>query len=327
MAVVLSGADVRRFLTTAQCQDAMREVLSANARGELVNPLRTAMRPPGESTLLGLMPCFRTGAAPMYGVKATVVAPDNPVLGLDSHQGVVVLFDGRTGQTVAVCDASAITQLRTAAVTAVATDVLARAEATALAVIGSGVQARQHVEALAAVRPIARVDAFSPNSERLREFVSWVRETTGIPATAHASARAAVEAADIVVTATTAKQPVVCLRWVPEGAHVNAIGASVPPYRELDGCALAEARFVVDSRESARNEALDLITPLAEGLLPRGYEPVELGEILVRAAPGRAADTQRTVFKSSGMALQDLAAAARAVELATAEGHGTTVQL
>jgi ornithine cyclodeaminase/alanine dehydrogenase-like protein (mu-crystallin family) len=299
--LVLSDADVRRVLTMAACIEAMEEVLRALARGELLQPLRPVFRAPDADTLLGLMPAYRGGAAPVWSLKEIVIAPGNPARGLDSHQGGVLLHDGETGELRALLNASAVTEIRTAAVSAVATRALARRDARVVAILGGGVQARSHAEAIRAVLPGA-------------ELRTWTRGDGGTP-------EEALRGADVVCTCTSAREPILQRGWLADGAHVNAVGSSVPTARELDEATMAEATLVVDRRESALNEAGDLLIP---GF---GEERIaaELGEVLAGDHPGRTRDDELTVFKSLGLGVEDLATAELVVRLAREQGVGVEV--
>jgi len=326
MALILSEAEVTEHLPFDACIEAMAAVLAARARGETQMPLRSVLRGEGSSGMLGLMPAYRGGEHPAYSLKAVCIFPSNPRLGLDAHQGVVVLFDGATGRPRAVLGGSAVTSIRTAAVTALATRLLAREDARTLAVLGSGVQAQAHLRALAHVRAFERVRVFSPNQAHARALVE--RHGSGLPVEAAPSAAAALEGADVVVTATNSAEPVLEHGWLAAGAHVNAIGASVPSSRELDVATLAAAELFVDSRESVVNEAGDWKLAVTEGAIA-GPEHIrgEIGEVLVGACPGRSGPQALTVFRSLGIAVEDLAAAELATARARAAGAGVEVEL
>jgi ornithine cyclodeaminase len=252
--------------------------------------------------------------------------PGNPARGLDAHQGVVTLFDGDTGRPTAILDASAITAIRTAAVTALATRVLARPGARELAIIGAGVQAAAHLEALRAVRDFAAVRIYAPTAEHVRDVI--VGADLDVPIAAAASAEEAVRGADVVVTATSSREPVLRREWLADGAHVNAVGASTPNARELDVETVADAALFADSRESLRNEAGEYLLAVEQGAIP-GEEHVraELGEVLAGLRPGRAGDHELTLFRSLGLAVEDLAAAVVTVAAARRLGRGIEVEL
>ena len=219
---VLSEHDVQRLLPMAECIDAMAEVLAALARDELHNPLRSVVLPPGAEAFMGLMPAYRSSPDALYSLKAVCISPGNPARGLDSHQGFVALFDGVTGEPRAFVNASAITAIRTAAVSGVATRLLARPESRTLAILGAGVQARSHLDAMRAVLPFERVRVWSRTPERAAEL-------DGVEVAA--TVEEALAGADVVVTATTSREPVVRREWLADGTHVNAVGSSIKSTR------------------------------------------------------------------------------------------------
>jgi ornithine cyclodeaminase/alanine dehydrogenase-like protein (mu-crystallin family) len=317
--LVLSHADVRRLLPMDECIELMSNVLADLARGRVWQPLRFVIRPPEQTSLMGLMPAHRSAPQSAYALKAICVFPENPARGLDAHQGGVLLFDGETGELRALLDGSAVTAVRTAAVSAVATRALAREDAKELAILGAGVQARSHLEALPHVRALERVRIWS----RTPEHAQAIAANANTPFTVEAvgSAEAALRDADLVVTATSSREPVVEKRWLASGAHVNAVGSSIPTTRELDSETMASAALFCDARDSLMNEAGDY---LLAGLGPEQIR-AELGEVLVGAAEGRQAADELTVFKSLGLAAEDLAAAEHVYEAARAEGVGSAV--
>ena len=329
-ALILGEEEVTAHLPMGECIEAMEAVLAARARGEAEMPLRSVLRGSGSAGMLGLMPAYRGGGQPAYSLKAVCIFPANPALGLDAHQGVVVLFDGATGRPTAVLNGSAVTSIRTAAVTALATRVLAREDARSLAILGSGVQAAAHLRSLLLVRPFAQVRVYSPNATRAGAFVERARAEHGDATRIEtaASAREALAGADVVVTATNSATPVLERAWLAAGAHVNAIGASLVSARELDVATVAAAELFADSRESLANEAGEFRLALAEGAIA-GSEHVlaELGEVVIGARPGRSGPSALTVFRSLGIGVEDLAAAELAVARARAAGAGTEVEL
>ena len=318
--LVLNYDEVSRLLPMHECIEVMQEALAALARGEMEMPLRYVFRPPSADGLMGLMPSYRGGERPAFALKAINVVPDNPRLrGLDAHQGGVLLSDGESGEPLAFLNASAITEIRTAAVSAVATRALARDDSRELAILGAGVQARSHLEAMRAVREFERVRIYSPTAEHARSLA----EDGG--AEAVASAEEAVRGADVIVTATAATEPVVSRGWVADGAHINAVGACLPHVRELDTRTVADAAFFTDRRESAENEAGDFVLAQAEGAIGPDHIRAELGEVVAGMAPGRSSDAEITIFESLGLAIEDLAAADHVVRRARAEGVGVDV--
>jgi len=328
--LVLSHRDVVAALPPAACAESMAAVLAARARGETHMPLRSIMAPSGAAGIMGLMPGWRAARqdrAAVFALKAICVIPGNPGRGLDAHQGIVTLFDGETGVPTAILDASAVTAVRTAAVSAVATDVLARTQARTLAILGAGVQGRAHLQALAAVRDFTRVRVYAPTRAHAQALADDARPAGG-EVRAVATAEEAVRGADVVVAATNSPEPVLARAWLAPGAHVNAVGASTPRAREIDTATVAASALFCDSRESLRNEAGEFQLAVREGAIA-GEEHVraELGEVLAGSAPGRRDDGELTLFRSLGIAVEDLAAAETAVAAARAQGLGTEVEL
>jgi ornithine cyclodeaminase len=248
------------------------------------------------------MPAHRGGDGSVWSLKEIVIAPGNPARGLDAHQGAVLLHDGETGELRAILNASPITEIRTAAVSAVATRALARAGARIVAILGAGVQARSHDEAMRSVLPGA-------------EIRTWSRGDGGTP-------EAVLREADVVCTCTSAREPVLRREWLAAGTHVNAVGSSLPTTREVDAETMAAASLFVDRRESTVNEAGDL---LLAGL-GEDHIRAELGDVLIGAHPGRADEEELTVFKSLGLAVEDLAAAELVVRKAREQGAGVEVE-
>jgi alanine dehydrogenase len=311
----IPAEEVGRLLSMGACIEAVEEAFRSLARGEADQPLRTPVRAPGGGTEGGsgtgntllVMPGY-LGSPQVLGAKLLTLFPGNHGQGFPSHQGVIVTFDPETGAPQAVVDAGPVTAIRTAAASAVATRLLARSDADELAVLGSGVQARTHVEAMRAVRPIRRIRAWSPNRERLRAFVDEMAALHGISAEASPSPRACVEGAAVVCTVTSSPEPVLAGEWLTPGTHVNAVGAHTPHTRELDTLAVTRSRFYVDLRSSALAEAGDFLIPRDEGAVGDDHIVGEIGEVLEGRAPGRTDGDQVTVFKSLGLAVQDLAA-------------------
>jgi ornithine cyclodeaminase/alanine dehydrogenase-like protein (mu-crystallin family) len=327
--LVLSGPEVHGLLPWGASADAMRDALTARARGEVYQPLRTMIRPDGAAGLMALMPCYQAagpGRGGGYGLKAVCVTPGNPARGLDTHQGVVLLSSPETGEPLAVMNASAITEIRTAAVSAVATVLLARADATNLAIIGTGIQARSHLLALSAARPLAQIRVAGRDPDSGLRFAEEMAGHTAVPVLACESAAGAVDGAGIVVTATSAPEPVLRREWLAPGTHVNAVGACFPQTRELDTATVAAAALFADSRESVLAESGDFRLAQAEGAVGPEHIRAEIGEVLAGTAPGRAADDEITVFESLGLAVEDLAAAALAYRMATELGAGSWVE-
>jgi len=316
--LILNEHEVEQLLTMRECIGVMEEALASLARGEVHNPLRQAIRAPGAHGLLGLMPAFRGGDAPRYGLKEVCVFPGNPARGLDTHLGAVLLHDGETGELMAVMNASAITAIRTAAVSAVATRLLARENAHTLAIIGAGVQGRTHLEAIPLVRNIDDVRIVSRTRAKAEALVKeGVRVVDSI--------EEAVRGADIIVTATSSREAVIKRDWIDDGVHINAVGSSIAVARELDSDTMAAGSLFVDRRESTVNESGDYLAAVREGAIGNDHIRAELGEILLGRAAGRTSPAEITIFKSLGLAVEYLASAQFLYEKASREGAGTWV--
>jgi ornithine cyclodeaminase len=309
------------------CIELMADALSSLARGEVFQPLRTIIRPPEALGLLGLMPAYRTGEHGAFGMKAICVFPGNPAIGKDAHQGAVLLFSRETGELIALMNASEITAIRTAAVSAVATRVLARENAHQLGIIGAGVQARTHLLALDAVRSIKHARVACRNIEHARKLVREMQPGFSFPIEAVESNEEAVRGADLIVTATSSQEPVINKNWISPGAHINAIGTHSPHSREVDSATMAAARIFVDRRESAMNESGDYLLAAKEGLINAENIIAEIGELLTGSKSGRTSANEITLFKSLGLAIEDVACAEYLYEKAMSEDFGTWVNL
>jgi ornithine cyclodeaminase len=317
--LVLSEHDVRELLDMPSCIEAMTEVLTSLARGDLYQPLRSVARPPGADNLLGLMPGYRGGPQPSFGLKEIVIAPGNPARGLDTHMGGVLLHDGETGELLAILNASPVTEIRTAAVSAAATRALARPDAKRVAILGAGAQARGHVHAMRAVLDDPEIRIWSRRLEAAEELAGEVGATVA------PSVDAALFGVEVVCTTTAAAEPVVEKRWLAPGAHVNAVGSCFPTTRELDTETVAHASFFTDRRESCLNEAGDYLLAAAEGAVGPEHIKAELGEVLAGMHAGREHEDELTVFESLGIAVEDLASAELVVRRARERGAGSEV--
>jgi ornithine cyclodeaminase len=264
---------------------------------------------------------------PAVGTKLVTVFASNRAIGMPSHLATIVLLDPETGALLAIVDGRYITEARTAAVSAVSADILAVPGASVLALIGSGVQARSHLEALGCVRTLSDVRVWSPNAERRAAFADEMQPHTAARLTATTSAREAVRGAQIIVLATASPTPVVVSDWVDDGAHICAVGACRPNHREMDAALVARARTFVDSRSGALAEAGDLVLAMAEKAITAGHIAGELGELVCGAVAGRQHAGQVTLFKSLGMAVEDVAAAHLAWQRATSRGLGNELAI
>ena len=324
--LVLNHSEVEALLPIRECIPVMEDALAGLARGEAHQPLRMIVQPPGAQGDMALMPSYRGGDRAAYGLKAVCFFAGNPALGLDSHQGGVMLFSAETGELLALMNASAITAIRTAAVSGVATKLLARGDASELAIIGSGVQARAHLEAMSCVRLVKRARVASLTIDHARRFAEEIGSRYAFTIEPVESVEAAVRGADLIVTATTAEQPIVKREWISAGAHLNVVGSSIPTTREVDTATMAAASLFVDRRESTLNEGGDYLFAMREGAIGPDHIRAEIGELLIDKHPGRTSPEEITVFKSLGLAIEDLASAAHLYRKAKETQAGAWVE-
>ena len=306
--LIINDELVRKLLPMDTCIDAMEQAIVTLARDNAVQPLRSLLWQPDHAGLLGMMPGW-LGEPQALGIKVVTIFPGNHGTELDAHQGVVLLFDTTDGRLLAVIDATEITGIRTAAVSAVATRHLAAPDACVLAILGSGTQAQTHLEAMLCVREITRVRVWSRRPESAERFVAAASRRWDCEIETAPTARDAVRDAGIICTTTSASEPVLEGAWIAPGSHVNAVGACLPTTRELDTEAVRQSRLFVDRRESALNEAGDFLIPRAEGAIDDEHIVGELGDVVTGRVPGRVSPGDRTLFKSLGLAVEDLAAA------------------
>jgi len=324
MTLVIDHATVRRLFPMDQAIEAMATAFRALAEGKAILPLRSIVWTPDRTGGLGVMPGF---VSDRLGLKAVTIFPGNHGTELDSHQGVVLLFEATRGRLLAILDATEVTAIRTAAVSALATRLLARADAGDLAIFGSGTQARTHLSAMFAVRPIRRVRVWSRNPENARGFAVRESRRYRVPVEAAPSVEDAARGADLLCTVTSAREPFLRAEWLSPGAHVNAVGSSVASARELEGKAVARGRFFGDRRESIVNESGDFLSARREGAVEDDHFAGELADVLAGTIPGRRSDDEITIFKSLGLAIEDVAAADHVYERAVREGAGLRVDL
>jgi ornithine cyclodeaminase len=294
-----------------------------------VQPVRTSLRIQPVGGFYGVMPAHVPGAAGdpgAFGLKSVAFFPSNDELGLPTHMAQILLLDPANGALVAILDGRLITEMRTAAVSAVSVDLLARKGPTALAILGSGVQARSHLEAIACVRELSHVRVWSRRHEHALEFVHVMHERVACPVSAVPTVAEAVKGAGVVVTATSAVDPVLPGALLEPGMHLAVVGSSSARMRELDAAAVKRCRVWVDSREAAPVEAGDIVIAMKEGAIGPEHVLGELGD-LVNGAPGRGGDREITMFKSLGLAVEDIASARAALERARALGIGRAVSL
>ncbi|WP_457033525.1 ornithine cyclodeaminase family protein [Kitasatospora sp. P5_F3] len=318
---------IEELLPMERAISAMRTALGLHAQGLATQPVRTVLRPERAAAAMAAMPCHLAGEEGGFAVKTVLHVPGNTARGRPAVTGVLLLFAPDSGECVGLLDAAAVTAIRTAAVSAVATDLLARPDAGDLAVLGSGTQARSHLRAMAEVRKLRSVRVWSRNRENAESFRRWATDRLGQPVEVTDRVAAALDGADLVCTTTSAREPLVGPSPVAPGTHLNAVGSSFPDHRELAGAVVRDAAVFVDSREAAWAEAGDLRLALDEGLIGPDHVRAELGEVLLGHRPGRTDPRERTLFKSVGTAVQDLVAGFTALRAAAESGRGTELVL
>lgn len=316
MALWLTEQDVRAVLSPSALIDTMEAALADFSSGNVVQPVRTAIEITDRS-FFATMPALYP-AEGILGAKLVTVVPANASRGLHTHLAVIALFDPNTGELRAMLDGRYITEVRTAAASAVSARYLARPGVSSLAILGTGVQAASHYEALLHVCEFRDIRVWSPTVAHLDRFVASRPGTR-----AAATAAQAVEGADVVVVATSSVTPAIASDWVSDGAHVIAIGACRPSQREIDPALVARSALFVDSRAAALQESGDIVLSISEGRLTPEHIRAEIGEVVTGARPGRVSDHEITLFKSLGLAIEDVAAAGIAWRRAFARGLGT----
>lgn len=323
---LLSEAHVAALLPLADLIDTMEAALAQFSAGEVLQPVRTVLSVGPQQAFFGLMPAYVTNP-PQLGAKLVTVFGDNHSHGLPSHLATILLLDPDTGALVALMDGRYITEARTAAVSAVSARHLARADAATLAILGTGVQARSHLEALALVRPLGDVRVWSPKAASRDRFVADMRGHVTATLSAAATAEAAVRGADLIVLVTSSPTPVIDDAWVMPGAHVMSVGACRADQREMDPALVARSRLVVDSRAAALVESGDVVLGMAEGRFEAAHVLGELGDVVRGRVQARRGPDDVTVFKSLGLAVEDVAAADLVYRRALAAGAGTELTL
>ena len=326
MPVLLSEQDVRIVLSMRDLIDEMERALARFSSREVAQPLRSVIEVGLQKAFVGVMPAFIPDPGAL-GTKVVSVFGSNTAVGLPTHLATIVLLDPMTGELLSIMDGRFITEVRTAAVSAVSVKHLARRDASRLAIIGSGVQARSHLEAIAMVRPLRDVRVWSRSLDNRTAFAREMRPRVDVPVVVAASAQDAVDGADVVVLATASREPVVRDEWIADGTHVCAVGACRPDQREMDTELVLRSRVFVDSREGALAEAGDIVIPLKAGAFAAAHLAGELGEVVLGTVAGRTSAGDVTIFKSLGMAVEDVAAAHLVYIKAAERGLGRGIVL
>jgi ornithine cyclodeaminase len=326
MPLILSRAGVEQVLEMGDCIEALRHAHIAFSRGEAIMPLRLTERFHDQG-VMGLMPAWLDDG-PLLGVKCVTSFFANPERGLPMIASTILLLDAETGTTRAIMDGALITEVRTAAASALATAELARPAAAHLALIGAGVQARSHLEAMAAVRALKSVSVVARSTDSADRFIEQQAERyPGVEFRAAASGDDAVRSADLVCAVSAAREPVISPTAVAPGTHINGVGSHTPNTREIPGETMRDARIIVDSRVANLSECGDCMIPIAEGLFGPEHVSDELGELLAGTKPARTTDDEITVYQSCGIAIQDVATANLVYERTVAAGVGIDVEL
>ncbi len=321
---ILRGSEVRQLLPMAECVDLMHKTMIAVAERRVVLPLRSVMVMPGGLGMLGNMPGYIADPE-CFGVKLVSLIPRNKPPQYSSHLGLVLLFEAEHGCPVALLDAAEITAIRTAAASGLATRLLARPDAGDLALLGAGEQARSHLEAMLAVRTLRRIRVWARDPGKAAAFAHTEGSRHRVTIETSPSVKEAVSGADIVCTLTKAREPILLGEWLSNGVHLNVVGSSIAATAEIDTAAVAGARFFVDFRESTINEGGEYLRALKSGAITPEHILGEIGAVANGSIVGRQDAADVTLYKSLGIAPQDLASAHYVLEKARAAGIGQVI--
>lgn len=324
--LMLSTEDVRQALDMEETIAVMKEAFRQLSQGEAVMPLRTVVEVPRHNGLTLFMPAYLPASDEM-AVKFVSVFNDNPRKGLPLIHALVVVMDAKTGMPRAIMDGGYLTAFRTGAASGAATDFLAREDAESVAIIGAGVQGRTQLQAVCAVRPIQEAWIYDLVPEQAKEFISKMKQKLSIQIRVAEYPGQAVEQADIICTATTSSIPVFEDRDIKPGSHINAVGAYTPQMREIPSETVVRSKVVIDHHEASLTEAGDLLIPMKEGLISEDHIFAELGEIVAGIKPGRESQEEITLFKSVGLAIQDVAIANLALKVAEEKKFGIEIEI
>ncbi len=305
----INKKEVAECLSMESCIGLMEDAFNALTNSRALQPLRSLMWLPDKTGLLGMMPAYAADLG-MMGIKVISAFSGNRKFGLPSHQGAILLFESVHGQLLSIVDADEITAIRTAAVSGLATKLLARDTDSTLAILGSGTQARQHVEAMLCVRKIDSIKIWSRDFGNADQLAGEISKKHNMSAVAMQDAKDAVTDADIICTTTASPTPLVLGEWIKKGAHINAVGSCTPNTREFDTAAVVNSKLYTDRYESIYNEAGDFLIPKKEGAIDDSHVKGELGEVMKGTKKGREAADEITFFKSLGIAIEDIYAAA-----------------
>ncbi|MDR3512018.1 MAG: ornithine cyclodeaminase family protein [Caulobacteraceae bacterium] len=321
---ILRGAEVRALLPMAECVELMRRTMIAVSEGRARVPLRSVMVMPDDVGMMGAMPGYLADPS-CFGIKLVSLFPRNHGSQFSSHLGLVLLFETEHGQPVAMLDAAEITAIRTAAASGLASDLLARPDAGDLAILGAGEQAQSHLAAMLAVRPLRRIRIWTRDPAKAAAFAEAEGARHGATIEPIATVQAAVAGADLICTVTMAREPILLGEWVAPGAHLNVVGSSIASTAEIDTPLVARARYFVDYRESTVNEAGEYLRAVKAGAITPEHILAEIGAVANGTKAGRLTGEDVTIYKSLGIAAQDLASAHYVLQKAKAQGVGQTV--
>ncbi|MEA3140790.1 MAG: hypothetical protein QOK23_2959 [Gammaproteobacteria bacterium] len=321
---ILRGSEVRQLLPMGECIDLMQRTMIAVSEGRVVLPLRSILAMPKDRGMMGVMPGY-LAEPECFGVKLISLIPRNKPPLYSSHLGLVLLFEAEHGQPIALLDAAEITAIRTAAASGLATRLLARPDAGDLALLGAGEQASSHLAAMLSVRPLRRIRVWARDRDKARLFAEAQSTLHHVSIETSATAREAIAGADIICTTTKAREPIVLGDWLSPGVHVNLVGSSIATAAEVDTPAVAKARFFVDCRNSTVNEGGEYLKALQAGAITPSHILGEIGEVANGSKQGRCSPLDITVYKSLGIAPQDLASAHYIFEKARAAGIGQVI--
>jgi len=324
--LVLSENDVRSLLDVEELIPVLEQAHIQFSTGKAVMPVRQVVPLPQIKGRITSMPAYLSESNAL-GMKVVTYFPENPKQGLPMILASVFLYSTESGRLLAVIDGTYITSIRTACVSAFATRALANPETPALGVLGAGVQARAHIRALCRVRKIREIKVYDVLEKSVESLKEELEPEVGIKIEPAKTAEEAVRNADLLVTVTTAKEPIVSADWLRPGVHINAVGSHRPDLREIDAATFERARIVVDSREAIMAECGDILLAIKEGVITENHIYAEIGEILAGKKPGRTAANEITVYKAVGIAIQDVATAQLAYEKALKRKVGTMVEV
>jgi alanine dehydrogenase len=324
--LLLSENQVQSLMNIDELIAALEKAHVQYSTGKAVMPVRLVVPLPQIHGRITSMPGFLNEDKAL-GMKVVTYFQDNPKQNLPAILGTIMLFSPETGKMIAAMDGSYITAIRTACASAMATKALANGETPSLGILGAGVQARAHIEALTRVRKIERIKIYSPSGASAARIKKDLEPAIKIPIEVAGSSEDAVRDADLLVTGTTAKEPIVKSEWLKPGVHLNAVGSHRPDYREIDAATMARAKVVVDSREAIMAECGDILLAIRDKAISGDHIHAEIGDVLAGTKPGRSSTDEVTLYKSVGIAIQDVATANLVYRKALERGVGTTVEI